>query len=162
MEYVLITALGLAVICLLFTVIILSHYLTVARRRADEVGREAEQRVQDALIRLGDDFRRREKEIRADAIKRSKAVVTGKVAEHLVPFTADFGFNPRDIRFLGSPVDFVCFDGLTEGSLDQIVFVEVKSGMSGLSTRERQVRNIVDEGEVSYAIHHVGGEKCSR
>lgn len=147
MEYVL----GLALICLLFTVIL----LTAARRRADEAEKVADKRVQDALMRLGEDFRRKEKAIRADAAARSRSVVTGKVTEQLVPFMEEFDFSPRDARFLGSPIDFIVFEGLYEGSLDRIVFVEVKTGLGRLSKRERQVRNIIDEGEVYYEILHV-------
>ncbi|MEE8134938.1 MAG: Holliday junction resolvase-like protein, partial [Gemmatimonadales bacterium] len=52
-------------------------------------------------------------------------------------------FDPRDARFLGSPVDLVVFDGLSEGKVRRVVFVEVKTGQSHLSGRERQVRDVV-------------------
>src|SRR6059058_4079145 len=40
--------------------------------------------------------------IRQDAVQRSHAVTTGKVHEQLVPYLPEFGFNPKDARFLGS------------------------------------------------------------
>src|SRR5690242_8528028 len=46
-----------------------------------------------------------EANIRADAIARSSAVVRGKVTEHLTPYMGMFPYNPKDVRFLGSPVD---------------------------------------------------------
>lgn len=88
--------------------------------------------------------------IRAAAIKGSTAVVKGRVAEQLVPFRPDFNYNPRDIRFLGSPIDLVVFDGLTEGVLKQIVFVEVKTGKSRMSKRERQVQAAIHRGDVAF------------
>jgi predicted Holliday junction resolvase-like endonuclease len=81
--------------------------------------------------------------LRRDAVQRSQSVTLGKVAEHLVPYLPDFRWNPKDARFIGSPVDFMVFDGLSEGALRRIVFVEVKTGASTLSTRERQVRDAV-------------------
>lgn len=81
--------------------------------------------------------------IRSDAAKRSQAVSAGKAFEQLVPFFPDFGFDPRDARFLGSPVDLIVFDGLSEGKVRRVVFVEVKTGKSHLSDRERQVRDVV-------------------
>src|SRR5206468_1492693 len=63
-----------------------------------------------------------------DAIQRSLAVTTGKVFEQLIPYLPDFEFNPKDVRFLGSPVDFVVFDGLSDGTVRRVVFVEVKTG----------------------------------
>lgn len=87
---------------------------------------------------------RREHDIRRDTLRRSQAVVAGKATEHLAPYLPDFPFDPRDARFLGSPIDFVVFDGLSQGELREIVFVEVKTGAGAtLTSRERQVRDAV-------------------
>lgn len=88
--------------------------------------------------------------IRQDAIQRSLAVTVGKVSEQLVPYLPDFHFNPKDVRFLGSPVDLVVFDGLDAGAVRRIIFIEVKTGASGLSTRERQVRDAIQAGNVEW------------
>ena len=94
--------------------------------------------------------------VREDAILRSQAVITGKVSEQLLPYLPGFRFNPKDARFLGSPVDFVVFDGLDEGALRRVVFVEVKTGEAALSARERQVRDAVQGGEVEWAELRLG------
>ena len=91
-----------------------------------------------------------EKEIRQDAIKKSKAVTGGKVTEHFVPFFHEFPFNPSDARFLGSPIDFVVFDGLEDDEEIDVVFIEVKTGSSSLTKRERRVRDAIREGRVSW------------
>jgi predicted Holliday junction resolvase-like endonuclease len=88
--------------------------------------------------------------VRLDAVQRSLAVTTGKVYEQLVPYLPDFPFNPKDARFLGSPVDFVVFDGLSDGHITRIVFVEVKTGVAELSTRERRVRDAVNDARVEW------------
>jgi predicted Holliday junction resolvase-like endonuclease len=88
--------------------------------------------------------------IRLDAVQRSLAVTTGKVYEQLVPYLPDFPFNPKDVRFLGSPVDFVVFDGLSDGHITRIVFVEVKTGAADLSTRERRIRDAVQDSRVEW------------
>jgi predicted Holliday junction resolvase-like endonuclease len=89
--------------------------------------------------------------IREDAIQRSQAITAGKVHEQLVPYLPAFPYNPKDVRFLGSPVDLVVFDGLAEGEVQRIVFVEVKTGRSGLTNRERCVRDVVQAREVEWA-----------
>jgi predicted Holliday junction resolvase-like endonuclease len=88
--------------------------------------------------------------VRQDAAQRSLAVTTGKVYEQLVPYLPDFPFNPKDVRFLGSPVDFVVFDGLSDGYVTRIVFVEVKTGAADLSTRERRIRDAVHGSRVEW------------
>jgi len=89
--------------------------------------------------------------IREDAVQRSLAVTAGKVHEQLVPYLPEFGFNPKDARFLGSPVDLIVFDGLAAGDVRRIVFLEVKTGGASLTARERQVRDIIEAREVEWA-----------
>jgi len=81
--------------------------------------------------------------IRHDAVKRSLAVTSGKVHEQLVPYLPDFPYNPKDARFLGSPVDLIVFDGLAAVDVKRVVFVEVKTGVAGLSAAEGQIRDVV-------------------
>ena len=93
----------------------------------------------------------REARIREDALSRSHSVVAGKATEHLAPLLPGFEFDPRDARFLGSPIDFIVFDGLSEGEIQEIVFVEIKTGPSAaLTTRERHVRDAVDSRRVRF------------
>ena len=89
--------------------------------------------------------------IREDAVQRSLAVTAGKVHEQLVPYLPEFGFNPKDARFLGSPVDLVVFDGLAAGAVRRVVFLEVKTGAAALTARERQVRDVIEAREVVWA-----------
>jgi len=98
-----------------------------------------------------------EANIRADAIRRSSAVVSGKVSEHLAPYMAGFPYNPKDARFLGTPIDFLVFDGISDDDLREVVFLEIKTGGSNLTTRERRVRDAVLTGRVSWKEFRVGG-----
>lgn len=93
----------------------------------------------------------REAAIREDSLRRSQSVVAGKATEHLAPLLPGFEFDPRDARFLGSPIDFIVFDGLSEGEVDEIVFIEVKTGpAAALTARERRVRDAVEGGRVRF------------
>ena len=88
---------------------------------------------------------------RADSRQRSRSVNLGQVIEHLTPFMPDYPFNPKDSKFLGSPVDYVVFDGLFENDqVEEVVFVEVKTGKSVLTKRERAVQDAIEEGRVRY------------
>src|SRR5262249_2447027 len=79
-----------------------------------------------------------ERKNRREAVQKSQDVTLGKVAEHFVPYLPEFPYDPRDARFLGSPIDFLVFDGLSGGAVRSIVFVEVKTGRSSLNGRERR------------------------
>lgn len=96
--------------------------------------------------------------VRRDASRRSAAVTAGLVYEQLVPWLPGFKFDPRDARFLGSPVDFVVFDGLSAGTVRRVVFVEMKTGRSDLSTRERRVRDAIVAGRVEWIEHRADAD----
>jgi predicted Holliday junction resolvase-like endonuclease len=94
-----------------------------------------------------------EQEIRLDAIQRSSAVTRGKVTEHIVPYLPGFDLDPKDIRFLGTPIDLIAFKGLNASVEEvEIVFIEVKTGRSVLSAREKAVKKAVEEKKVSWRV----------
>ena len=94
-------------------------------------------------------------EIREDAIKHSRAVLSGQFSEQLAPYLPDFPYNPTEARFIGKPIDFVVFKGMDEKKIDEVVFVEVKSGKSQLSNVERSLRDAVEEKKVSWFEYKV-------
>jgi predicted Holliday junction resolvase-like endonuclease len=126
-------------------VVLLVVLLLKDRKRHEEVTALAQElaqtQVQDQL-----------QQARKEAVEKSNQIVKGKVLEHFSPYFPTFPYNPQDARFLGSPIDFVVFDGLSEGNLKQIVFVEVKSGTQDrkLPKREQQVKDCVMQGKVHW------------
>lgn len=95
--------------------------------------------------------------ISREAIKGSQAAITGRVLEKFTPYLPEFGFNPRDVRFLGDPVDFVIFDGLSEGEVKRVVFMEVKTGGGTLNSSERRVKGAVAERRVEWRLFRLPG-----
>ncbi len=82
--------------------------------------------------------------IRKDAIDRSTAVTKGKISEHLIPFIdANFKFNPNEARFIGSPIDMIVFSGIDSDKPVKIYFLEIKTGSSTLSKRQKLVKDAV-------------------
>lgn len=122
----------------------------------EHLNTQAGERIRREVDLQSRDWRMQEGErIRRDAIRRSREVIHGKVTEHLIPYFPAFSWNPSDARFLGSPIDFVVFDGLSENDVKEIIFIEVKSGnRKVLSSRERSVARCVESGKVSFQILH--------
>ena len=94
-------------------------------------------------------------EIREDAIKKSRAVLSGQFSEQLAPYLPDFPYKPTEARFIGKPIDFVIFKGMDEKEIDEVVFVEVKSGQSQLSKVERSLKNAINEKKISWHEYKV-------
>ncbi len=94
----------------------------------------------------------REVQIHNDAVERSRLVTIGKVTEHVAPFFPQFHYNPKDARFIGSPLDLLVFDGLDEGNLRKIVFVGVKTGADNLNADERSIQKAIQQKLVEFAV----------
>lgn len=92
---------------------------------------------------------------RADAVKRSRAVLSGQLAEQVAPFLPAFPCRAEDCRFVGKPIDFVAFTGLSEDKVEEILFIEVKSGSSALSSREKEVKDAIEQKRVRYVEYRV-------
>ena len=86
---------------------------------------------------------------------KSRAVLSGQFSEQLAPFLPDFNYNPTECRFLGKPIDFIVFPGLDGKEITEVVFVEVKSGQSSLSSVERQLRDVIKEKKVSWSEYRI-------
>jgi len=69
--------------------------------------------------------------------KKSSEVRLGHIAEKLAPFLEDFPYSPEDATFLGQPIDYIVFDD------SSVVFVEIKTGKSKLSAKQRHIRDLI-------------------
>ena len=81
---------------------------------------------------------------RLDSQKRSQSTRYGQTIEQVAPFLAQWPWDPKEFRFLGSPIDGVQF---TE---DAVILVEIKSGTSRLNPRQRAIRDLVQAGRVRW------------
>lgn len=79
---------------------------------------------------------------------KSSQVRTGAIGESLLPLHEDFPCNPKTLRLLGSPIDYIsfCYD------TDMITFIEVKTGESQLNDNQRRVKKMVEEGKVQFKV----------
>lgn len=125
------------IICLLFLMIGIRLGLFMGGRRAKK------------------DLNARIETERSDAIKRSRAVLTGQFSEQLAPFLPEFPGDPTECRFIGKPVDFVSFSGAAQGRIDEVLFIEVKSGDSRLTPVEQTLKSAVEKGCVRYVEYRV-------
>jgi predicted Holliday junction resolvase-like endonuclease len=118
--------------------------------------------VESRATQLFNEWRERaEKAIREDAVRRSLSTTIGRVGEQLAPVLIfqRYGISPKDLRFIGTPVDFVAFKGLSEGRVEEVCFIEVKSGESpSLSEREKLIKDAIESKKVGWLLIHLPSE----
>ena len=98
-----------------------------------------------------------ESAIRKDAADRSRFVLKGKIAEHMVPLYREvFKYGPSDARFIGAPIDYLIFDGYTavkDMNSDEpitVILADIKTGNATLNRTERKIKEAVEQGRVRW------------
>jgi predicted Holliday junction resolvase-like endonuclease len=85
----------------------------------------------------------------AEEVRRQRERVNfGLLAEKLYPLLSNKIQNAEDLRFIGSPVDYIEFEGLSEDKPIKINFVEIKTGGSKLTEREERVKDAVENKRI--------------
>ena len=93
--------------------------------------------------------------LRSSIADKQRAAVKGSVAETFAPYLGDFPFKPSECKFLGDPIDYVVFEGLDKREVTSITFVDVKTDSAVLSKHQRQIRDVVKKGKVSFVEYRV-------
>jgi predicted Holliday junction resolvase-like endonuclease len=98
-----------------------------------------------------------ESSVRRDAADRSRYVLKGKIAEHMIPLLQDvFKYEPSDARFIGAPIDYLIFDGYTAVKDDNsdepiaVILADIKTGGASLNRTERKIKEAVEAGRVRW------------
>jgi len=95
---------------------------------------------------------------RKEAIMKSRAVLGGQFSEQLAPYLPNFEYLPTECRFIGKPIDFVVFKGMDGKDINEVVFVEVKSGKSGLSPAEKKLKETIKKKKVRWEEYRIPEE----
>ncbi len=143
---ILIGVLGLAALILGFLAY-KSHDTIVSTRVSNEQLKGELAEMQRNLLSTQEDLgQEREKNRTLLSQKKSSETRLGQISEHLVPFLENCQHDPKNMHFLGNPIDYVVFD-FDQGA---ITFLEVKSGNSKPTKRQKTVKNIIKTGRVFY------------
>jgi predicted Holliday junction resolvase-like endonuclease len=94
-------------------------------------------------------------EHRREAIAKSRAVLGGQFSEQLAPFLPDFKYLPTECRFIGKPIDLLVFRGMDQKEIDEVVFVEVKSGKARNSPVEKSLKDTIEKKRVRWEEYRI-------
>jgi len=136
---------------LLFVVaVLLIAYVLYLRRERSVLMREIDVRVEKRFMEMKDTFRH-------EILERSRAALKGRIGEQIVPFLEQFRYNPSDARFIGSPIDYIVFDGYTnikdkkEDEPITVILADVKTGKSARLTHEqRKIKEAIEQKRVKW------------
>jgi predicted Holliday junction resolvase-like endonuclease len=92
---------------------------------------------------------------RKEAIMKSRAVLGGNFSEQMAPYLPDFPYLPTECKFLGKPIDFIAFNGMDEKNIDEVAFIEVKSGNAKISQQEKNLKEAIQKKKVRWVEYRI-------
>jgi predicted Holliday junction resolvase-like endonuclease len=125
----------------------------LAHRGRDYLSRTAHRR--SALSHVQDRQTGRSKEAKKAAVQRSRSVLSGMFAEQLAPYLPNFPFSPTEAKFIGALIDFLVFKGMDAQHIEEVIFVEVKSGSARLNHNEHSLKEAIDNKRVRWHEYRV-------
>jgi len=87
---------------------------------------------------------------RKKAIESSKQVSKGYVSEKVAPLLPVFPYPMKDLVFVGKWFDYLVLKWLSKGNLEEVIFVEIKTGVSGLNANERAIQSCIQQWRVKF------------
>lgn len=85
--------------------------------------------------------------------KKSSEVRLGQISEQLAPFLDGFSYDTKNTKFLGQPIDLISFEN------DRVVFIEVKTGNSQLSQKQKHIKELIQNKQVFWEEFRLSGNK---
>lgn len=140
---------------LLIGIVVLFLYILYLKKIRNLMIKEMEISAEKKFMEL-------KEKLRKEILDKSRAGIKGRIGEQIVPFIKQFKYNPSDARFIGSPIDYIIFNGYTElkdnkkGKSITVVFVEVKTGQkASLTYIQRKIKRAIEEKNVKWETIHL-------
>jgi len=84
--------------------------------------------------------------IKTTSDKISLSTKYGQISEEFFPLEQSYPYNSKDFKFLGNPIDGIQFNN------DKIILIEFKTNTSKLSTKQRHIRNLINNKQVEFEL----------
>ena len=78
--------------------------------------------------------------------KMSLSTKYGQISEEFFPLEQSYPYNSKNFKFLGNPIDGIQFNE------DKIILIEFKTNSSKLSTKQRHIRNLINDKQVEFEL----------
>jgi predicted Holliday junction resolvase-like endonuclease len=103
-------------------------------------------------------------EEKSEEIKKQKSraasahTTKGQILEKWCPFLEHPEIDPdweaKNWSFMGNPIDYIIFDWRNDKTINmadgKVIMLDVKSGKSQLTTKQRRIRDLIQAGKVEW------------
>ena len=95
-------------------------------------------------------------EIREQAIRRGRDQVPKMVNNSLSGSITKLKYNPYDIKPINHPIDYVVYDGMTDGEINNVIFLHEKN--SDLAELHKSIHETVQKKEYDWRVARISRE----
>lgn len=108
-------------------------------------------KLENEIIQLEADFdlfKRRSRDNTRNAIR-------GQITEEITPLFTNFPYTLSDCKFMGSPIDYIIFDGMSklrdtgEGEIT-IILADVKVNTARLSKIQKAIKDALENNRIKF------------
>lgn len=115
--------------------------------------------LENEIAQIATQNEEKSQEIKKQKGRAASAHTTkGQILEKWCPFLEHPDIDPdweaKNWQFMGQPIDYIVFDWRNDKTLNmldgKIIMLDVKSGKSQLTTKQRRIRDLIEAGRVEW------------
>ena len=95
-------------------------------------------------------------EIREQAIQRGRDQVPKMVNASLSGTITKLKYNPYDIKPINHPIDYVVYDGMDDGEINNVIFLHEKN--TNLAELHKSIHNTVEKKQYDWKVARLSRE----
>ena len=92
-------------------------------------------------------------DVARSTLNRVRGINIGFIMERAALILPNFPFVMGDCRAIFDPIDYVVFEGLSEGEVRRIHILDIKTGGSQLTKKQAAISRLIGRGKVSFELY---------
>ena len=105
-----------------------------------------------------DDFSSKEVAIRKEAAEKARKQLPKLIKKVLSDQISSLKFNPYDIKPILYPIDYVIYDGMEKGAIDNVIFLHNKNKNSKMRELHKSIHTTVENEEYDWKVARISRE----
>jgi len=108
-----------------------------------------------------DDFSSKEAAIRKEAAEKARKQLPKLIRQSLSDQITSLKFNPYDIKPILYPIDYVIYDGMEKGAIDNVIFLHNKNKNAKMNELHKSIHTTVENEEYDWKVARISRDSDS-
>jgi len=108
-----------------------------------------------------DDFSSKEVAIRKEAAEKARKQLPKLIRQSLSDQITSLKFNPYDIKPILYPIDYVIYDGMEKGAIDNVIFLHNKNKNAKMNELHKSIHTTVENEDYDWKVARISRDSDS-